>query len=262
MLNSKIEQAQKLIESTLTAQSILAVSFGKDSMVMLDIVRRMGHNLPVVYWKRERHFPEKNRFANKATEALGLVVYDFPPVHTKLLRMKGKIEVVNYFAVSNTRTLAVPSGIVQPEEGKPSLCALSDMYLKPIGVCQFPWDTLYVGHKDSDVDPLQGAVPLDCDEVKPEGSPRLVFPLRHFTDSDIWEYSRRFEVLQDTDRYTADGEDVTFNNDYYPACTACLNPDNDAQVWCPKFNSQMPNISSEVQWVDSIRPAYWKEPNA
>ena len=260
---TKLANAQALFASTLTDKSILAISFGKDSMVMLDIVRRMGYTLPVVYWKRERHFPKKNRFANRVIEELGLVVYDFPPLATRLIRKGSLIEVVNYFniapAPANAKNLLVPSGITPPVDGEPYLCALEDMYNKPLGACQFPWNTLYIGHKDSDVDPLQGSVPLSCDEVQIENGPRLCFPLRHFTDEDIWEYSKTYGVMQDTDRYTPSGENLEFNNDYYPACTNCMNPDNPPQVWCPKLAREIPNVSKKLNWVDSIRPAYWKE---
>jgi hypothetical protein len=258
---SKLEYAQQLIKDTVASKPIIAMSFGKDSMVMLDIFIRMGLTLPVVYWRRERHFPLKNQFANKVIEKFNLVAYDFPPIATRLIRGKGLIEVVNYFTVSDSlKTLAIPSGIAPVVEGEPYLCALEDMYNKPKGVCEFYWDTVYIGHKDSDIDPLQGAVPLTCDEFTLDKGPRLCFPLRHFTDDDIWEYSKTYEVMQDTNRYKSDGdEDMTYNNDYYPACTACINPDNPASVWCPKVNRNIENVSSKLNWVESIRPAYWKE---
>lgn len=260
-LDSKIKEAQQLILSHAHGKPILAMSFGKDSMVMLDICRRAGLTLPVVYWKRERFFPLKNKFANMVTELYNLEVYDFPPATTRLIRKGDKIEVVNYFSISTgppMRTLMIPSGIVSPD-GPEFLCALEDMYNKPHGLCEFPWDTVFAGHKDTDVDPLQGAVPLNASEVIVDNGATLCFPIRFFTDEDVWEYSRRFDVPQDTNRYTADGEDLTYNNDYYPACTACMNPDNAATVYCPNLQRERENVSATLKWVASIRPVYWKE---
>jgi 3'-phosphoadenosine 5'-phosphosulfate sulfotransferase (PAPS reductase)/FAD synthetase len=260
-LDSKVEEAQQLILDHAHGKPILAMSFGKDSMVMLDISRRAGLNLPVVYWKRERFYPLKNKFANLVTELYNLEVHDFPPATTSLIRKGEKIEVVNYFSISTRpplRTLLVPSGIVPPD-GPEFLCALNDMYNKPKGYCEFPWDTLFAGHKDTDVDPLQGLMPLKSSEVKVDNGATLCFPIRFFTDEDIWEYTRRFDVPQDLNRYKEAGEDLAYNNDYYPACTACINPDNPAKVYCPKSQQEIENVSAGLNWVDSIRPEYWKE---
>lgn len=230
-------------------------------MVMLDLVLRARHNLPVIYWKREHHFPQKNRFANEMIEQYDLEVYDYPPEYVRLVRKGSLIEAINYFSIGK-HTIEVPSGILSPEPGKKFLCALYDMYLKPTGKYDFPWDAMFIGHKDSDVDPLRGAVPLLVDEYKHNADcPIFTFPIRHFTDEDIWEYTKRFGVPQDTQRYTGDGENPAYNNDYYPACTACINPENPEIVYCPKAKTNIPNVSSRIVWAKNIRPAYWGPDN-
>ena len=257
-LENKIEAANRLIVHRMELSNpVLACSFGKDSMVMLDLVLRLGYKPPVVYWRRERHFPLKQQFANAMIEKFDLVTYDFPPRTTRLIRKGSKIEVVNYFTVGNDMTTAVPSGIVQPAENEEFLCALVDMYEKPTGLCEFPWNAMFAGHKDTDVDPLQGHTPLTQDEVEVPNGPTLCFPIRHFTDDDIWEYTKKFDVPQDMNRYKPEGEDVAYNNDYYPACTACMNPENPSRVMCPKLGHEVDNVSSMLNWVESIRPAYW-----
>jgi phosphoadenosine phosphosulfate reductase family protein len=259
ILDSKIKDAQALIEKRLpNSNPVICCSFGKDSMVMLDLLMRMGRKLPVIYWKREHHFPKKNRFANEMIEKYDLEVYDYPPEYTKMIRKGERIEVVNFFSVGKY-TIEVPSGIVPYKEGEKYLCGFLDMYMKPVGRFNFPWDTMLIGHKDSDVDPLRGAVPLSVDEYKhDENSPTFVFPIRHFTDEDIWGYTARFGVPQDENRYFGDEEDVDYNNDYYPACTACMNPDNPETVFCPKVETMVPNVSSRIVWTEDIRPAYYR----
>jgi len=258
-LEEKMAGATALINSRvgLSKNPVLCLSFGKDSMVMLDLALRAGPRLPVIYWKREHHFPQKNRFANEMIEQYDLEVYDYPPEYTKLVRKGSLIEVVNYFSIGK-HTIEVPSGILPPEGDQKFLCALCDMYLKPTGHFEFPWDAMFIGHKDSDVDPLRGAVPLTVDEYQHNADcPTFTFPIRHFTDEDIWEYTKRFGVPQDMRRYGAGAEDSAYNNDYYPACTACVNPENPETVYCPIVKQNIPNVSSQVVWAKNIRPAYW-----
>jgi len=255
-LEEKIEAANFLIQNRLraTEKPVICLSFGKDSMVMLDLFLRAGHKLPVIYWKREHQFPEKNKFANEMIEKYDLEVYDYPPEYTRMIKKDGQIEVINFFSIGKY-TIEVPTEIAPYKDNEKFLCGLFDMYLKPTGKFNFPWDTMFIGHKDTDVDPLRGAVPLLVDEYQHDAdAPTFSFPIRHFTNEDIWEYSRRFEVPQDARRYSGDER---YNNDRYPACTACINPDNPKTVYCPKYKAEIPNISSKVVWAENIRPAYW-----
>lgn len=258
-LSEKVEQAKKIVTDCLAGveRPVIACSFGKDSMVMLDLLRRMGKQLPILYWKREHHFPAKNAFANRMIAEWELETYDYPPLFTQVVKKDDKIEVVNNFQVGRAKWISVPSGIIAPKDGEKFLCALNDMYGKPTGSFNFPWDCVLIGHKSSDIDPLQGAIPLLVDVTDTE--PKVMFPLRHFTDADVWEYTKEFAVPQDMNRYKENGEDVAFNNDYYPACTACMNPEGPETVWCPKLNQPVENVSQSLNWVaaKSLRHSYW-----
>ena len=254
-LEDKIRDATSLIHRRmgLSKAPVLCLSFGKDSMVMLDLLLQAGYKLPVIYWKREHHFPEKNRFANEMIEKFDLAVYDYPPEYTKLIKKDGQIEVVNFFSIGQ-QTIEVPTEIAPYKDGEKYLCGLLDMYLKPRGYFEFPWDTMFIGHKNTDVDRMRGAVPLSVDEYKPnQNCPMLCFPLRHFTDEDIWAYSETFAVPQNALRYAGD---ELYNNDRYPACTSCMNPDNPEIVFCPKAKVNIANASKSLVWMEDIRPAY------
>jgi 3'-phosphoadenosine 5'-phosphosulfate sulfotransferase (PAPS reductase)/FAD synthetase len=254
-LEEKVAAATALVHDRMRASKnpVLCLSFGKDSMVMLDLILRAGYELPVVYWKREHRFPQKNHFANEMIEKFDLEVYDYPPEYTKMLRKDGQIEVVNFFAIGK-HTIEVPTEIAPYKEGEKYLCGLLDMYMKPRGHFEFPWDAMFIGHKSADVDPLRGAVPLLVDEYKHnEDCPVFCFPLRHFTDDDIWAYTEKFGIPQNTLRYSGD---ELYNNDRYPACTACINPDNPETVFCPKAKMTIANVSKNIVWTEELRPAY------
>jgi hypothetical protein len=257
----KIDWAQALIERVLTVyrNPVVMASFGKDSMVVLDILKRMGLKFPLVF-HREPFSPAKFAFANRMIEEGDYEVYDYAPLETVVTKNNGRMEIGNCYQVG-TSFLYLPYGVVAPEEGKPFLCGYSDLYQRPTGTFNFPWDVGFVGHKSSDVDACMGALPLKVDIRENPGSCDYAFPLRHFTDADVWRYHRKFDVPINLRRYDEnDGfrefRDLTFNSDHYHACTLCLDPDQPETVKCPKTQEMIPNIHSTIRFVKPELPDY------
>lgn len=260
----KVAAAKALIEDVLAEARRPAVmsSFGKDSMVVLHLVRSSakGKTLPVIF-HREPFLPRKYRFARKVIALWNLTVYDFPPQATAVQMNGDCMEVMNYYP-AGARPCALPTGLSKPGKNEPTLCALYDFYLRPVGTFTYPWDVVFHGHKSSDVDPIMGAVPLASDFARNVDSVSAAFPLRHFTDADVWEYHRRFELPVHHERYDeANGgkerEDKTYNPDYFPACWACMIPDGPAAVPCPRLNGlQTSNVSTQLRWAAREQPAY------
>lgn len=260
-MKEKLTKARELIVRVLEEYSrpVVMSSFGKDSMVMLDIIKRMGHKFPVLF-HREPFFPKKHEFANTVIAENKYVVYDYPPLTTAMTKKGAAVEIVNYYQVGGD-SIYLPTGIVPPEEGKEFLCGRDDLYLKPTGTFKYPWDVGFVGHKSTDRDPILGAIPLRVDIRHNFNSADYAFPLRHFTDADIWEYHRQFGVPVNEKRYDPSNNfrergEIEFNNDYYHACTLCLDRDAPQGVFCPKFKKTIPNISRQVRYVEPTLPDY------
>jgi len=235
-LDDKIRTAQEILLEHLNSRSVLFCSFGKDSMVCLDLLRRMGKDLPLVF-NRIPAFPEKQTFANRVIAEMRLTVHSYPPVFVGL-SLNHHPEIVNYYRVARRKTLVMPVGINPPVEGKSFACGL-DMLTTLRGMVRFPWNTCVVGHKASDQDPLFGdmAPVAPVDEHVP--GLKTLFPILDFTDADVWEYTERFAVPYNEARYDkANGyqefKDITFNNDQYYACVKCVLPGQADLVECPK----------------------------
>jgi hypothetical protein len=257
MLAEKVELAKQLLLNE--APGALLSSFGKDSMVMLHLARAAGLDLPVVFFK-EPFFPEKYAFANQVILAWGLVVYDYPPFQVSLTKKAGQFEVLNFHQVGPTTAdyLWLPTGIVPPEAGEPFLCGLRDLLAKPTGTFQFPWTTLFIGHKSSDVDPMYGEVPLKAAVVP--GKVKVVFPLKDFTDEDVWAYTLEQGLPIHRSRYNeADGwkefPSKRTNPDYFPTCMNCLDRDQPEEVDCPLWGKAQ-NVSSQVDYQEVVMPNY------
>lgn len=262
-LDDKIRAAVALVERVAAAAKRPAImcSFGKDSMVVLHLVQKLaGLKLPVIC-HREPFLPHKYAFANWVIAEMGLTVYDFPPSATAVQERGDCVEVMNYYP-AGARPCALPTGLCDPQEGEEVLCALHDFYLRPTGGFQYPWDYVFHGHKSTDQDPIYGAVPLAADVAQNVGSVSAAFPLRHFTDADVWAYHERFDVPIHRERYecTAAGwrerDNKRNNPDYFPACTACMRRGG-GPVACPRLGGQqVSNLSAQLRWAEREKLPY------
>lgn len=229
-------------------------------MVLLSVVESVAGKLPVVF-HREPFSPEKYAFANGVIAERGYAVYDYAPSGTAILKAGGHIEVMNAYQLAPGKFLDLPTGIVQPEPGQPFLCGYSDIYNKPLGAFGFPWDMVFMGHKSSDVDPLRGPVPLLVDVVVNEGAPTYSYPLRNFTDDDVWLYTEEHGLPVHATRYNRDDgyrehSSKDLNPDYFRACTRCMDPDEPLAVVCPKLGAEITNRSSQLRRVGTWLPSY------
>jgi len=253
MLKAKVEKAKELIRAH-QDKPVVCSSFGKDSMVLLQLVEEAGFKWPVLSF-REPFFPEKYDFANKEIRRRGLVVYDYPPMQVGMIKNGERCEVINFHQIGTpAEYLTLPTGIVPPS-GPEFLCVLQDLIAKPRGFYQFPWETLLIGHKASDEDPMWGKVKI-TEAVRKQAGKTFVYPLIDFTDEDIWEFHRSRELPIHVTRYNpatgAEWPDKRDNPDYFPVCTACVNAEGPVQ--CPKLQAEVPSFPLEL--LELTLPSY------
>jgi len=263
-LSDKIKKAVGLLRFFPAPQAVMC-SFGKDSMVMMDLIRKnLPRNpmsaspfpIPVIY-HRHPYFPAKNEFADKVIRSWGLEVYDCPPLACGVKSKEGMLELVARYPFGKDSAIDLPMNILDPIPRRDYVCGLQFLNRpKTIGI-QFPCETVFCGHKNSDVDPYDGAIPLKHDAAD-VGDVSLVFPLRHWTDEDIWNYIEENHVEYDKRRYAGRMEvpDKWLNPDYLHACTKCIDPRTPTEeVVCPKINQKVPNLGSKVLRLEQI-PTY------
>ena len=257
-MKTKIDSALTLIDKVLREYKnpALMCSFGKDSMVLLDLLLRHSIKLPVIF-HRDPWWPKKYAFADGIILEWNLEVHDYPPAKVTLWEGEAIMAFTNHYQIGPQALLQLPKNILQPQFGEPFLCGLKQVLGRPTGTYQYPFDVVLVGHKSSDEDQIAGKVPLHVD-VKLNGgaAPDAAFPLRGWTDKDIWDYTEAFEVPQQPDRYKDRKElpDKTANSDYAHVCIACLDKRNTTpSVYCPKIEAEVSNIS---QFAPYEEPAF------
>lgn len=261
---TKLREAYGLIERVLdrAGQPCVMCSFGKDSIAVLHMVRKFA-DLPVVF-HREPFQHHKYDYANRIIRDWDLHVVDYPPLGTTVSESDTELEIVNQYQAGN-KYVYLPTGLRPPVPGQKVICALDKIYHKPTGTFNYPFDIAFHGHKSVDVDPILGGVPLNSDVAMNLGSISAAFPLRHFTNADVWRYIEENAIPVHESRYekTADGwrerEDKTDNPDYINACYACMSNKTGSSVPCPKFGCNVSNISSQLRQTIKPQLEYLKQ---
>jgi hypothetical protein len=113
---------------------------------------------------------------------------------------------------------------------------------------------MVMGHKSSDDDPTVGRVPLQVDRLQLENAGTILYPIREWTDDDVFEYHERHSVPHDETRYDVKNRQVlkknSTNSDYFHTCTKCCDPTSASFVRCPKYGIDVNNVSHRVPWVE------------
>lgn len=248
-----IEQTIEFIRGCISGAKRPAIlcSFGKDSMVLAELIRRSTNSstFPIdVIYHRDPWFPHKHEFAERTARAWGMTVHDYPPMHAGVKVKDDMLELVARYNFG-TEALDIPKNTTPPIARRDYVCGLNDWLLRPkCAVFPYPWDLVFHGHKSSDNDPFEGAVPLSSDMTE-IGGVYVAFPLRDWTDDDVWDFIEENHVPIPENRYEnrKDREDTWHNNDYISACTACIDPRvKEKTVFCPKVKRGVENVGSRV----------------
>jgi 3'-phosphoadenosine 5'-phosphosulfate sulfotransferase (PAPS reductase)/FAD synthetase len=248
---SKITDSIELIKAWIakSRRPAAMLSFGKDSMVMAHLIRNGSSTFPVdVIYHRDPWFPHKNEFADEIIRSWGMTVHDFPPMTAGVKVKPDMLELVARYSFG-IREIDIPKNVCRPEDypRRDFICGLKDWIQRPKAfVMNYPWDTVFIGHRSADVDQFDGPIPLKSDTAK-GGGVNIVFPLRHWTDAELWDYIEKHSVPVQQPRYSGKAEDRWHSNDYTHACVACIDPREwRPSVFCPKLKCLVPNHGAEV----------------
>ena len=253
-LDDKISEAYKfcLDQFKRYAHPVLYCSFGKDSMVLLHLLLTREIRPPIVY-HRDPWFPRKNAFADKVISLFNLEVHDYPPHKTSLMHGEKIVALVSEYQTGQHSSLAVLKNALEFSDGDDPakfLCGVNFL-MRPCCVFVYPWDVGLVAHKDCDEDQIFGLVPLHSNIVYRDVGPDFIFPLKEWTHDDVWDYTERFGVPYQSDRYDLatrrELSDKTPNSDWYEVCIRCIDKRRHGEkVFCPKMKVELVNVSGAV----------------
>jgi len=250
-----IEATRALIAEQLaiSRSPALASSFGKESMVMLGLARLIRPDVAVIYFPGPPH-PTKHLFAERMAKEWSLNLYAPYPRARDVVSKDGHVELVELYELAPARFMYFP--IEAPKDYDPdasSHCGLSYLNEEPVSARADDFDAVFIGHRNDDRDPTHGRVPLK-DYVVSFGDFRYVYPLRDWTEADVWAASRLLGIPQNEARYR--DQDPGADNDYHDLCTRCfLGGPAAKSVICPKTGEETPAAFEEAR-LEERRDAY------
>lgn len=213
-----MDLARKTVRSALASSQSPAVlsSFGKDSMLLLALVREIAPRTPVI-WFRDG---TDESFARQVIREWGLTAFSPAPADAYLLANP----------TTDETTL-----IAEYDFGGDRLPMLTD--LTPGTTCAlthfphrtslfYPFDLLLVGWKDTDMHWVKGNAQLAANGFT-TGRAIVIAPIRHLTDEQV--------------RAAIHTMNIPYRQveDALPLCTACMTAKS-TEVYCPEVGHNIP----------------------
>lgn len=276
-LAEKIHESNQWLHRMATdylAPAIL-LSFGKDSVVMLHLARKLGYRWPCISFQ-DPWWPERYNYAQALSAAWGLEVHTPPAQALMLYEQDGMLQTVTNYGLG-TESISLPRDVIRYDERKPlgnEICLRDDFFRRPLGTMAFPWDAVAHGQKATDTNPIFGKVGVTVHKKElPEGAPDAIYPLKNWTDDDVWDYIEANGIPVHEARYDVARRTVWQHRcddiDYMPACARCVDRSEAANVWCPKAQAIIRNASADYPYLPTItaehhqceRPPQAAQPN-
>lgn len=265
--------ADRHLEAAPDGGLCLLVSWGKDSVAMLELALAAGLRPDLVTFE-EPYNRHRAAHARRCQEhyagAYGLRVHTPPPESTWAYQLRGGYVLGASFSLGGGYVVDMPKDVLPWEAGEPrpqgAVCGLHDHLAQPAGSWAPPWALAAVAHKDGDSDPLLGSIPLDRRELAtPDGAMDLCFPLKEWTDADVWAYLHARGAPADPRKYDLSAPaphpphpDRTWNTDYLHACVRCLRAAPSELVPCPRRGgSRVHGIEPSVPKRSTLEHEYF-----
>lgn len=223
-----MNRARETIKAALESAQSPAVmwSGGKDSMLLLAEVRKIAPSIPVIW------FRSPNPFARRMIMEWDLEAWCWEPADVYVVPNEDGLTLVREQAFGAQRFPV----LLDIEAG--TQC-IADVLPKRTPRLFPHFDVVFSGYRDSDYHWSMGGRGFFPQDGWTLGKARVVAPLRHLSDEQVWTEIKAASIPYDVQRYDNGGNDP----DCVSACTQCLQPGL-GRVFCPKLQTPV----DRIQW--------------
>lgn len=260
-LSEKTSAADSIIERALVGSEMpyAAVSFGKDSTVLLDLLSK--HNVHNVFYIPHSDDEVDQRNREILTERYQLTVELLPTGRQFLYFVPdGGVQTLNLVPFGH-RVVAPVYGEIH-EDGAPTHCVDDEMRADRGAFSDTDPDLIFWGTKYADFGVEHACTPFlsslsqsEQDQIKAGLSGdfttlgvRSLSPLFDWTSDDVWDYIERFDLPYSHIMY----EDRKRRLPSVSTCFRCHNPRLPIKVHCPKIGKEIFNSGCVTHAVGSV----------
>lgn len=203
------------------AHAAVAVSGGRDSLIVLDQVRKVRPDIEVLVFKTD-FTANQWKVIDNLIRLWDLTVMAPPPKASYLIPNGEQLARVDEYDVGVGVTIPVLRDLVHSER---CLWDLENRYLpvSPLG-----YDLLFVGSRQGDSSPATGQ-PLHK-AVSRIGNMTIASPIYYWTDEQVREASKELPYARE---WYEEG-DASFDTGNLLACSRCVDSGDGRPVCCPK----------------------------
>lgn len=259
MQRRPVIRAHAQIRRTLKTAQRPAVmcSFGKDSLVLVDLLTRYGVR-DVLYLENIDEVVD-NEYITTIVERYGLRVHPLPRGRGVLFFVRGTAQFFCYPFVSATTMLSVPMALPPWTGAGAYLCVDDELRAVHGAVVPYDFDVLFFGNKHVDLRdgggaclpwyPMLSAAAQDAyrHRMTPT-TPRWRFqtlvgcsPLLDWTQDDVWAYIDDRHLPVSANVYDAHRQRRLHTT---RACYRCHDPNLPATVLCPRVGAPITNLGA------------------
>ena len=256
---NKKQEAKAVIKVALVGRRapVVMCSYGKDSLVVLDMVRKQYERPEVLFFSSSilGEYSQKYAFAFGQIVKQGLSVYSYPPSNFKQAQYEGLFILGAEYYVDGE--YFIYDTVVTTEDrykpGEPFACAWHDYLLSPlVPAYRFKWDVVFTGSKEADrrkyVLPCIAKMAGQGTMLQGIKGGIIANPLWNWSDADVWEYIEEHGLEFHRERYEGNphgiantGRAGAVSIDHNPTCWDCLDYRRAGKpIVCPKSGELVP----------------------
>lgn len=240
-LEHRIANAKDIMRNACSDEhrSVIFSSFGKESLVLIQLADELGLNTDVGYF--ELGFAsEKHAFARYRVNSLGDRVFRLVPFRTVTIAGADNTSLGYQFRLTTGDVITIAGATFDESNRQEVECAIERGLIRyEFTAPTYNWNSIVCGRRSSERDVTVGDLFWPSTLYRMEFGAKISMPLLNWSDSDVMNFLQSRAIQIDWRRYQKHGRhiverpDKTYSPDHVNCCCRCASVGRGAAVLCP-----------------------------